>query len=136
MATVSRVDKTEIWLLAVGRNGRGGVAQRRALRRAARADDHRDWRDQGRASCRPLGPGTVRNLWQPLRAAQAPGASTARGHIYLAPDTTVVVRQTTRITIIPKLTTRITRKEIGVDSCVFLIFTTSVWGSRTYSLPK
>ena len=36
-------------------------------------------------------PGTVRNLWQSLRAAQAPGASIARGHIYLAPGTTVAV---------------------------------------------
>jgi hypothetical protein len=35
--------------------------------------------------------GTVRNLWQPLRAAQAPGASTARGHIHLAQRTTVAV---------------------------------------------
>jgi hypothetical protein len=34
---------------------------------------------------------TVRNLLQPLRAAQAPGASTARGHIHLAPGTTVAV---------------------------------------------
>jgi len=30
-----------------------------------------------------------RNLWQPLRAAQAPGASTARGHMYLTPGKTV-----------------------------------------------
>jgi hypothetical protein len=63
---------------------------------------------QGRALCRPLGcrqrwhratagrrckaaPDTVRNLWQPLRAAQAPGALTARGHIYLAQITPVPV---------------------------------------------
>ncbi len=45
LATVSRVDKTEIFGLGSLRNGRGGVAQRRALRRAARADDHQDWRD-------------------------------------------------------------------------------------------
>jgi hypothetical protein len=43
---------------------------------------------QGGAAKRP---GTVRNLWQPIRAAQAPGASTARGHIYLAPGTPVAV---------------------------------------------
>ena len=36
--------KPKFWLLAVWQNGRGGVAQRRALRRAVRADDHRDWR--------------------------------------------------------------------------------------------
>ena len=36
--------KVKFWLLAVCRNGRGGVAQRGALRRAARAGDHRDWR--------------------------------------------------------------------------------------------
>ena len=63
---------------------------------------------RGRASRRPLGcrwrrrrasagrrckaePGTVRNLWQPLRAAQAPGASTARGNKYLAQITPVPV---------------------------------------------
>ena len=63
---------------------------------------------QGRASRRPLGcrwrrrrtpagrrckaaPGTVRNLWQPLRAAQVPGASTACGHMYLAQSTPVPV---------------------------------------------
>ena len=34
---------------------------------------------------------TVRNLLQPLRAAQAPGASTARGHMYLAQSTPVPV---------------------------------------------
>ena len=43
-ATVVERLKVKFWRLAVCRNGRGGVAQRRALRRAARADDHRDWR--------------------------------------------------------------------------------------------
>jgi hypothetical protein len=36
--------KPKFWLLEVCRNGRGGVADRGALRRAPGADDHRDWR--------------------------------------------------------------------------------------------
>ena len=35
--------------------------------------------------------GTVRNLWKPLRAAQASGAAIARGHMYLTPGKTFAV---------------------------------------------
>jgi hypothetical protein len=38
---VERV-KPKFWFLAVCQNGRGGVADRGALRRATGADDHRD----------------------------------------------------------------------------------------------
>ena len=36
-------------------------------------------------------PGTVRDFFTPLPRAQAPGASTVRGHIYLAQSTPVLV---------------------------------------------
>jgi hypothetical protein len=90
------------------RAGGAHLAPRRAAAPGAGALCPPSGLRQGRASCRALGcrprrrrapagrrckvaAGTVRNLWQPIRAAQAPGASTARGHIYMAPGTTVAV---------------------------------------------
>ena len=90
------------------RAGGAHLAPRRAAAPGAGALCPPSESRQVRASCRPLGcrprrrrapagrrckvaAGTVRNLLQPLRAAQAPGASTARGHIHLAPGKTVAV---------------------------------------------
>ena len=90
------------------RAGGAHLAPRRAAAPGAGALCPPSGSRQGRASCRPLvcrprrrrapagrrckvAAGTVRNLWQPLRAAKATGASTARGHIHLVPGTTVAV---------------------------------------------
>jgi len=90
------------------RAGGAHLALRRAAPLRAGALCHLSGWRQGRASCRPLGcrprrrrahagrrckvsAGTVRNLWQPLRAAQALGASAARENMYLSPVKTVAV---------------------------------------------